>query len=154
MEYKDYVDKMPEDLINRINKEYSRKVESLEKIDIIPINKYLCNIYSLISKSSAYFNYYDNDKIKTVENIDKNKKHKDIIKSMNCCDDYSIYDGYLVPRYLNMNRCYRNHYNCEIDILKILLLLLGLKGLNNRDLFCGMALERIDMLNSLVLQGE
>ena len=152
MEYKDYVDKMPDDIVKKLNNEYSRRVDVLE-VDNISINKYLCNIYSLLSKSSAYFNYYNNDKIKINESIDSNNKHKDIIKSMHCCDDYGIYDGYLVPRYLNMDRCYHNHYCCEMDILKILLLLLGLKGLKDRDLLCKMATERIEIINTLVLQG-
>lgn len=151
MEYKDYIDKIPDDVICKLNAEYGSKVVKMEVKDN-SINKYLCEVYSLLSKSSAYFNSYNNVRTNTM--IDKNIRHKDIIKSMHCCDDYSIYDGYLVPRYLNMNRCYHDHYRCEMDILKILLLLLGLKSVGDREILCKMATERIEIVNSLVLQGE
>ena len=149
--YKDYVDKMPDDVISKLNAEYGNKVIKMEIKDD-SINKYLCEVYSLITKSSAYFNSYNNVRVNNI--IDKNIIHKNIIKSMHCCEDYSIYDGYLVPRYLNMNRCYHDHYCCEIDIIKILLLLLGLKEVENREMLCKMATERIDVLNSLVLESK
>lgn len=155
MEYSDYLEVLPDDIIKKLNKDYgTRKVSSLSNSE--EINKimkdYTSRLYGLISKSSAYFNVYKNPKIKVSNCCSVNNSHKEIIKSMGCCDDFNIYDGYLVPRYLNMDRCYCDHYNCEMDILKILLILLGLKSLAERDKIAQMAIERIEIINSLVLQ--
>lgn len=155
MEYKDYMEKIPDDIVQKLNSGYGRSVEkfSVDSIDDKYINNLLCKVYSLISRSSAYFDYYDREKIKINNSGSANSKHKNIIKSMNCCSDYSIYEGYMVPRYLNMDRCYIDHYNCEIDILRILLLLLGLKSISCRDQLSEMAVERLSIINSVVLQG-
>lgn len=155
MEYSDYLEVLPDDIIKKLNRDYgTRKVSSLSNSE--EINKimkdYTSRLYGLISKSSAYFNVYKNTKIKVSNCCSVNNSHKEIIKSMGCCDDFNIYDGYLVPRYLNMDRCYCDHYNCEMDILKILLILLGLKTLAERDKIAQMAIERIEIINSLVLQ--
>lgn len=159
MEYKDYVDKIPDVVIKKLNDEYSRKkVETLSKDDKNKIaeeklfENSLTKLYSLLSKSSAYFKSYNNQKLKVESCCDTNLKHKQIVKSLSCCNDFSIYDGYLVPRYLNMNRCYCDHFNCEMDILKTLLLLLLFKNLVNTNIVCQMCIDRVDIINSLVLQ--
>ena len=122
MGYSDYLEVMPEDVVKKLNSEYkTQKVEILENKTDIVVESKIKRLYQLLNKSEAYFNCYKSNKIKISSGV--NQKHKDIVKSLGCCDDYSMYDGYLVPRYLNMNRCYCDHYNCEMDILKILLFL-------------------------------
>ena len=159
MEYKDYVDKIPDTVIKKLNEEYSKKqVETLsnknknEMAQEKLFENNLVKLYSLISKSSAFFKSYKNNNIKVESCCDINLKHKQIIKTLSCCNDFSIYDGYLVPRYLNMNRCYCDHYICEMDILKTLFLLLLFKNLVDTNIVCQMCMDRIDIINSLVLQ--
>lgn len=154
MEYNDYMEVMPDDVIRKLNQGYGRRVDTLAVggIEEKQMQNALNKLYYLISKSSAYFNCYKDGKIKVSACNNVNRKHKDIIKAFGCCNDFSIYEGYLVPRYLNMDRCYCDHYNCEMDILKILLLLLGLKTLLGREKIYDMALERLEIIDSLVLQ--
>lgn len=150
MKYNDYLEVMPTDIIKKLNVGYGKqKAEVLSANNNLVVADKLKHLYRLINKSEAYFNSYKSVKIKVCSCNSLNQNHKQTIKQLGCCNDFSIYDGYLVPRYLNMDRCYCDHYNCEMDIFKILLLLLGLKTLINKEVIYNMALERIQIINSV-----
>ena len=154
--YKDFLEVMPEHLVKKINEEYSkRKVDVLNKNKNEKENELLIknvnNLYMLLNKSSAYFSCYKNKSRIVSSCCDINLKHKEIVKSLNCCSDFSMYDGYLVPRYLNFDRCFCDHYKCEMDILKLLLLLTLFKKNIDVNKIYDMAFERVNIINNLVL---
>ncbi len=157
--YNDFLEVMPEHLVKKINNEYSkRKVDVLSKDKNKKENElFLKNInklYMLLNKSSAYFSSFKTKTRDVSVCCDTNLKHKQFIKSFGCCNDYSIYDGYLVPRYLNFDRCFCDHYRCEMDILKLLLLLSLYRNNIDTNKVYDMLLERVNIINTLVLNGK
>lgn len=155
MEYKDYLEVMPEQVVKALQKGYATKtVETLnhDEISEKELSIKMGTLYKLLSKSSAYFNVYKGNRVETASFIDVNEKHKQIVKSFNCCNDFSIYDGYLVPRYLNWGRCYTDHCKCEMDILQLLLMMLLFKNCMGGNTICQMALDRVDIIKNLVSQ--
>lgn len=159
VKYNDFLEVMPEELIKKINNEYSKqKVNVLSKIQNETEEKLflknISNLYMLLNKSVAYFSCYKNKSGSINMCCDTNLKHKQIVKSFGCCNDFSIYDGYLVPRYLNFDRCFCDHYKCEMDILKLLLLLTLFKNNIDVNKVYDMAFERLDVINTLVLNAK
>ena len=157
MGYKDYMEVMPEEVVSKLNTGYgTRKVDNLsvEDKEDRKVKDITSRVYMLLSKSSAYFKSHSGDKVTVSKCEDINSNHKELIKSMGCCGDYGVYDGYLVPRYLNMDRCYTDHYNCEMDILRLLLLLLSLKCVSSNEKIYEICMDRIEIINTLVLESK
>ena len=158
LEYNDFMEAMPEGVVKALQKGYAkRRVDVLqqeEEISEKELSIKWATLYKLISKSSAYINVYKNNKVETASFLNINEKHKDIIKTLSCCNDYNIYDGYLVPRYVTWGRCYTDHFRCEMDIMQLLLMMMFFKNCTGRNTICQMALDRVEMIKALSIQSQ